>query len=211
MIVSRRVLVALLLAGGILPLGARSAAAHSKDRRPRVDTVYGLITGLAASTVRVASPTSTIGLGLTDATRYARLVTGTTADLSAGEKVVLRLNSGGSVTTVRVDARTDMPSSRRDTRNRAATPDLPTPRATKVAGKAHSRPADNPGGVVMKVTDTLIVVRDGPSRSVTYALDPDLTVKKLMTGYRTDLAIGERVWVRYTLPDTALQVTITNV
>lgn len=192
--------LALAVAVGTLP-----AFAHGKD-----GSIRGVITLVSSTSLELQTSTGSVTVSLAESTHISRIVTGSLADLAKGQNVDLHVVPGTStVDAVRIHL---------ETKN---SPQAHRPRTTSPRGKPgptthgrpdHNKPAKTPtAGQIVTVTDSTITIRLYNGQTVSYTLDSNVSITKIMSGKLSDLSIGEAVQVQLARRgNTAVAITILN-
>jgi hypothetical protein len=187
-------LVAALLAG--IVAGGGIAAAH--DRGSARMQVQGLVTFVGNGTLQLAAPGAEIVIPIAKTTQVARLVTGSSTDISPGKWVDLHLLRGTrTADAVLIETRHPAPH--------------PKPSGSSLPKPQPSHSSGISSGQVVSLSGNTLTVRCDTGQTKAYTLTSNTSITEELPGRIADLAVGEIVRVLLGRPGTpAVAIVIIN-
>jgi hypothetical protein len=196
----------LALTTGTVPAWAhdRSSGGQTRSAAGHPAPIRGLVTSVGSSSLKVQTSSGSVTVTFTAATKVARMVTGSTADLKAGQFIDAQFVTG--TTTIR-SIRIDAARGHEPPPDWRIAPHYGRPHwearwtYSEIVARKDSRQREayrtqtRVGGQILSVTPGSVTVRNRRGQAVVYALTRDVTVTKAVVGKISDLAPGETVQV----------------
>lgn len=174
-------------------LAVSGAPAWAHVRVPPQQQIKGLVTGVGGGSLHLQTPNGSATFGFTGDTHVTRIVTGSTADLAAGQTVDAQF-APGSTTIKWIRIELSHPAQRQDRGSRTSSTWIAH---TSRPGGRSGWPGHPPSGVdgqVVSVTATSVTLR-AHGQTQTYQLSNNVAVSKVLSARPGNLATGQTVLV----------------